>query len=64
MGDSAGGGLALGLVLALREQGKSRAMPKEVVVYSPWTDLTMSNPALMKQNYKVRLDYLLHKNGH
>ena len=44
MGDSAGGGLALGLVLQLRDQGS--ALPKRVVALSPWVDVTMSNPAI------------------
>ena len=36
-GDSAGGGLALAALLALREAGD--ALPKCVVCFSPWTDL-------------------------
>ena len=37
-GDSAGGNLALALVLKLREQ--KRLLPRGVVLMSPWTDLT------------------------
>ena len=37
-GDSAGGGLALALVLALRDSGE--APPAAVACMSPWTDLT------------------------
>ena len=39
-GDSAGGNLALSLVLTLKEQG--RFLPRGLVLLSPWTDLTAS----------------------
>lgn len=39
MGDSAGGGLTLGTLLALRDAG--RPMPKCAVVLSPYADLTL-----------------------
>lgn len=39
-GDSAGGNLALELVLKLKEQG--RAQPRALVLMSPWTDMTCS----------------------
>jgi acetyl esterase/lipase len=42
MGDSAGGGLALGLVQQLRNENKKQ--PAEIIVFSPWFDITMSNP--------------------
>ncbi len=42
MGDSAGGGLALGLAEALRDQGVP--CPEELILISPWVDLSMSNP--------------------
>lgn len=38
-GDSAGGNLALSLVLKLKEQG--RLLPRGLVLFSPWTDLTL-----------------------
>jgi monoterpene epsilon-lactone hydrolase len=38
-GDSAGGGLALALVLSLRDAGEP--LPGAVVCMSPWTDLTL-----------------------
>jgi acetyl esterase/lipase len=38
VGDSAGGGLAVGAVLKMRDRGLG--MPAAVVVRSPWTDLT------------------------
>ena len=39
-GDSAGGNLALSLVLKLKEQ--ERLLPRGIVLMSPWTDMTMS----------------------
>ncbi|MBD5453462.1 MAG: alpha/beta hydrolase [Lachnospiraceae bacterium] len=39
-GDSAGGNLALSLVLKLKQQG--RLLPRGVILMSPWTDLTAS----------------------
>ncbi|HEV7719255.1 MAG TPA: alpha/beta hydrolase [Arsenicitalea sp.] len=39
-GDSAGGGLALSMLLALREAGG--AMPRAAVLMAPWTDLSCS----------------------
>jgi len=43
-GDSAGGGLALGQALHYRDTG--RPAPAAVILFSPWVDLTMSNPAI------------------
>ena len=40
-GDSAGGGLAMALVLALRDIGAPA--PAGVIVLSPWVDLTITN---------------------
>ena len=40
-GDSAGGGLALALALALRDQGFQA--PAALALMSPWTDLTLSS---------------------
>lgn len=55
-GDSAGGNLALSLVLQLKEQ--ERLLPRGLVLMSPWTDLTSSG-----QSYetKARLDPVLNK---
>ncbi len=39
-GDSAGGNLALTLALKLKEEG--RLLPRGIVLFSPWTDLTGS----------------------
>ncbi|MBO4819225.1 MAG: alpha/beta hydrolase [Firmicutes bacterium] len=41
MGDSAGGGLALGLAEVLKAERKKG--PDELVLISPWVDVTMSN---------------------
>lgn len=43
-GDSAGGGLALRLLGALRDAGDP--LPVAAVVLSPWTDLAMTGPSL------------------
>src|SRR5262249_18714985 len=40
MGDSAGGGLALALLLRLRDEG--RRLPAAAVALSPWTDLALT----------------------
>lgn len=42
-GDSAGGGLALTMLLALRAAGAR--MPRAAVLLAPWTDLTCSSPS-------------------
>jgi len=42
-GDSAGGGLALSMMLALREAGGP--LPRAAVLLAPWTDLTVSSPS-------------------
>jgi len=44
MGDSAGGGLALGMAEYLKARGT--VTPAELVLISPWAELTMENPAL------------------
>lgn len=43
VGDSAGGGLALSTVLALRESGEA---PAAVVVWSPWVDMEVKGATL------------------
>lgn len=40
-GDSAGGGLALSMLLKLRDSGSD--MPRAAVLLAPWTDLTVSS---------------------
>lgn len=44
MGDSAGGGLTLGLLMKLRDEG--RPLPRAAVALSPWTDLALTGPSL------------------
>lgn len=43
-GDSAGGGLALAMLMALRDAG--RPMPAGAVLFSPWTDLGATGPSV------------------
>lgn len=45
-GDSAGGGLALSMLLALRAAGAR--MPKAAILLAPWTDLTVSSDSYRK----------------
>jgi len=49
-GDSAGGGLALATLLALKSQGKE--MPLAAFVMSPWTDLTVSGESVRKNKHQ------------
>ena len=42
MGDSAGGGLALGLAEHLLQRGDP--LPERLVLFSPWVDVSMDNP--------------------
>ena len=44
IGNSAGGGLALALLLKLRDSGLP--LPAAAVVLSPWTDLALTGPSL------------------
>lgn len=41
MGDSAGGGLAMSLLMTLRDQGI--VMPKHLILISPWLDMVMNS---------------------
>lgn len=54
MGDSAGGGLSLGLVLALRDKGLP--LPKCVVAFSPYADLTHQQDS---RSYNDKKDAML-----
>lgn len=49
MGDSAGGGLALGLGLYFRD--KNIDQPSNIITFSPWLDVSMSNLAYL--DYEV-----------
>jgi len=42
MGDSAGGGFTAALIQTIKKSKKK--MPKKIVLFSPWVDMTMSNP--------------------
>ena len=42
MGDSAGGGLALGLAEYLAQRGDP--LPERLILFSPWVDVSMENP--------------------
>lgn len=44
MGESAGGGLALGFAMWLREHEKTQ--PEQLILLAPWLDVTMANPNL------------------
>ena len=46
MGDSAGGGIALGLVNKL--QLENRTLPQKTILLSPWLDVTMKNTEIEK----------------
>lgn len=59
MGDSAGGGLALGTVLKLKDGGEP--LPSKIILLSPWLDITMTNPHIedvQKEDNFLTLDYL------
>lgn len=49
IGDSAGGGLALGMAQRLRDSGS--ALPSRMVLLAPWVDLAMNNPKI--KNYEA-----------
>lgn len=57
-GDSAGGGLALALLVAAREAGLP--LPAGALLISPWTDLTLSGPSL---DENAGLDPLVQRRG-
>lgn len=44
MGDSAGGGLALGMTQKLKKL--KQIIPNKIILFSPWLDLTMENPLI------------------
>jgi monoterpene epsilon-lactone hydrolase len=58
-GDSAGGGLALALVLSLRDQGQG--MPAGCILLSPWLDLGRDrrvDPGLVRRDVLLTPDWL------
>jgi acetyl esterase/lipase len=54
-GDSAGGGLALALVMALRDAGEK--LPKCVACLSPWTDMTASGESIVANSERDSMFY-------
>lgn len=50
MGDSAGGGLSLGFTQMLRDEEKP--LPKEIILISPWLDVTLSHPEIKEYQRK------------
>ena len=57
-GDSAGGGLALGILLSLRDAGDP--LPAACVLFSPWTDLAATGETLRTN---TRRDAMFHGDG-
>jgi monoterpene epsilon-lactone hydrolase len=58
-GDSAGGGLALALVLSMRDEGK--ALPAGCILLSPWLDLgrdRRADPGLVRRDVLLTPDWL------
>jgi acetyl esterase/lipase len=58
MGDSAGGGLALGY--AQKICSESVKQPEQIILFSPWLDVTMSNPDIARID---KSDKILSING-
>ncbi len=50
MGDSAGGGLAMGLALSMANDGIT--LPKKLVLLSPWLDISMENAEMTEYEDK------------
>jgi acetyl esterase/lipase len=48
-GESAGGGLALAMMLSLRDAGK--ALPPAAALFSPWTDLACTGGSVQTNNH-------------
>lgn len=55
MGDSAGGGLALGLAQEFHKMNVTQ--PNELILLSPWVDISMTNPDIQKfEKFEPLLD--------
>lgn len=50
MGDSAGGGLAIGLAQRLKQEGQPQ--PAKIIAFSPWLDLSMGHPDVAEYEKK------------
>ena len=53
MGDSAGAGLALTLGQSLRNEGFS--LPQQLILLSPWLDISMSNPEILAVDHDDKI---------
>ena len=53
MGESAGGGLALGFTMFLRNE--NRPQPNQLILMAPWLDVTMSNSEILKVDKKDKI---------
>ena len=53
MGDSAGGGFAMSFAQSLRNENKPQ--PSQIILISPWLDITMSNPEILDIDKKDRM---------
>lgn len=53
MGNSAGGGIALGFAQKLRAEGKRQ--PAQLILISPWLDVSLSNPGILQLDKKDKL---------
>lgn len=58
MGDSSGGGLALGFAQKIRNENMKQ--PEKIILFSPWLDVSMTNPDILKND---KHDKILHING-
>jgi epsilon-lactone hydrolase len=52
-GDSAGGGLALAMMISLRDAGEN--LPAKAVLFSPWTDLAATGNSLVTNDRRCAL---------
>lgn len=53
IGDSSGGGLALGFALTLSHENKPQ--PNQIILLSPWLDVTMSNKDILEIDKKDKI---------
>ncbi len=53
MGDSAGGGMSLGLAMHFRDQ--NRPQPRHIILLSPWMDVNMDHPAITALETKDKM---------
>ncbi len=58
MGDSAGGGLALGFAQKIGNEEQKK--PEQIILFSPWLDVSMANPEIAKFD---KCDKILSING-